>query len=97
MLTSVEIKAHADFLAFELCGIAPAGNFPELRFFREWLDRGFAGEMNYLNRTADQRSDVRRVLPSAKTVIALGTVYNVDRPYSTEQSDPDHAHVSRYA
>ena len=97
MLTSVEIKAHADFLGFELCGIAPAGNFPELRFFREWLDRGFAGEMNYLNRTADRRSDVRRVLPSAKTVIALGTVYNVDRPYSTEQSDPDQAHVSRYA
>ena len=97
MLTTAEIKAQASSLGFALCGIAPAGAFPELRFLREWIDQGYAGEMRYMHRTADRRDDVRRVLPSARTVVALATVYNVDRPYSTEHADPNHAHVSRYA
>ena len=29
--------------------------------------------------------------------MALATVYNVDKPYSTESADPGQAHVSRYA
>ena len=97
MLTSGRIKARAQSLGFALCGVAPASAFPELRFLREWIDRGYAGEMRYIARTADRRADVRHVLPTARTVIALGTVYNVDRPYSVEQADPNHAHVARYA
>ena len=96
-LTSSDIKAHARTLGFELCGVAPAAALPELGFLRTWLDRGYAGEMGYLERTADRRADVRRVLPTARTVVALATVYNVDRPYSTEIADPGQAHVSRYA
>ena len=97
MLTSGRIKARAQSLGFALCGVAPASAFPELRFLREWIDRGYAGEMRYIARTADRRADVRHVLPTARTVIALGTVYNVDRPYSVELADPNHAHVARYA
>ena len=97
MVTSAGIKARAKELGFDLCGIAPAGDHPELTFFREWLDRGYAGEMAYLERTADRRADVRRVLPSARTVIVTGTIYNTDRPYSTECADPDRAHIARYA
>ena len=96
-LTSSDIKAHARTLGFDLCGVAPAAALPELGFLRTWLDRGYAGEMGYLERTADRRADVRRVLPTARTVVALATVYNVDRPYSTESADPGQAHVSRYA
>jgi epoxyqueuosine reductase len=96
-LTSSEIKARARALGFDLCGIAPAGSFPELSFLREWLDRGHAGEMGYLQRTADKRADVRHVLPGARSVIVTGTIYNIARPYSTEQADPDAALISRYA
>src|SRR5262245_2070498 len=97
MLTSTEIKQKASELGFDLCGIAPAGDLPELRVFQEWLDRGYAGEMEYLRRTADRRADVRRVLPSARSVVVTGTLYNVDRPYSTECADRARAHVARYA
>jgi epoxyqueuosine reductase len=96
-MTSAEIKRAARECGFDLCGIAPAAAFPELRFLREWLDRGYAGEMGYMHRTAERRADVRNVLPSARSVIALGTVYNTDRPYSTEVGDPRRAAVSRYA
>ena len=96
-LTAAGIKAQARALGFSLCGISPAGAFPELRFLREWLDRGYAGEMRYMERTADRRADVRNVLPGARSVVALATNYNVDRPYSVEQADPGRARISRYA
>ncbi len=91
------IKARALELGFDLCGIAPAVAHPELGFFQQWLDRGYAGEMQYLHRSAERRADVRAVLPSAQSVIVLGTSYNVDRPYSTDISSPDVARIARYA
>ena len=96
-LTSAAIKAKARELGFDACGVAPAAAHPELRFFDEWLARGYAGEMTYLHRSAERRADVRRILPSARTVIATATVYNTNRPYSTECADPERAHVARYA
>ncbi len=97
MLTADTVKELAREVGFDLCGIAPAEAFPELRFLDDWLERGYAGEMRYLARTAGRRADVRRVVPSARSVIALGTFYNTERPYSTEVNDPDAAQVSRYA
>jgi len=97
VITSEGIKQRARQLGFDLCGIAPAGAFPELSFLREWIDRGYAGTMGYLPRTAERRADVRRVLPSARSVIMTGTVYNLDQPYSTERRDPAIGEVARYA
>jgi epoxyqueuosine reductase len=97
MVSSADIKTKARELGFDLCGIAPASDHPELAFFREWLDRGYAGEMAYLNRSADRRADVRSVIPTARTVIVTATVYNTDRPYSIECTDPRRAHIARYA
>jgi len=97
MLPASDIKRKASELQFDACGIAPAAAHPELTFFREWLDRGYAGEMAYLQRTADRRADVRNVLPSARTVIVTATNYNTDRPYSTEHADPNRAQIARYA
>jgi epoxyqueuosine reductase len=96
-MTSASIKAKARELGFDACGIAPAVAHPELAFFREWLDRGYAGEMAYLHRSADRRADVRHVMPSAQTVIVTATNYNTDRPYSTECADADRAGIARYA
>jgi epoxyqueuosine reductase len=96
-LTTSSVKADAAALGFDLCGIAPAESFPELQFFAEWLERGYAGEMHYLHRTAERRADVRAVLPSARSVISLGVVYNARRPYSTENADPGIAAIARYA
>jgi epoxyqueuosine reductase len=97
MLTATAIKAKAVELGFDLCGIAPASDHPELSFFRDWLDRGYAGNMAYLNRSADRRADVRNVIPSARSVIVTATIYNTNRPYSTECDDPSRAHIARYA
>jgi epoxyqueuosine reductase len=96
-LTASSVKAEAAALGFALCGIAPAKSFPELEFLPKWLECGYAGEMQYVHRTAERRSDVRAVMPSARSVISLGVVYNADRPYSTENADPSRAAIARYA
>ncbi len=96
-LTSDRVKAEAQRLGFDLCGVASADTFSELALFREWIDRGYHGGMHYLARSVERRSDVRAVLPSARSVVVLGTLYNVDRPYSTEVADPDVARIARYA
>ena len=96
-MTSEDIKSHALSLGFDACGIAPAAAHRELSFFREWLDRGYAGDMAYLHRSADKRAVVRNVVPTAQTVIATATVYNTDRPYSIECADPSRAQIARYA
>jgi epoxyqueuosine reductase len=96
-LTSSQVKAEAAATGFDLCGIAPAGDFQELRFLRDWLDRGYAGEMHYMHRTAERRANVLAVMPSARSVISLGVVYNTPRPYSTENDDPTRAAIARYA
>ena len=92
-----EVKERAAANGFDLCGIASAGDYPELGFLREWIARGFHGDMHYMERTAERRADVRAVLPSARSVIVLGTVYNTPHPYSTTLGDPRQALVARYA
>src|SRR5688500_11121736 len=97
MLSSADIKTRARELGFDACGIAPAGDHPELRFLPEWLARGYAGSMAYLHRAADRRADVRRIIPNARSVIVTATLYNTDRPYSTECADASRAEIARYA
>ena len=96
MLSSSSIKDHARALGFDLCGIAPVDSFPELAFLNEWLERGYAGTMAWMARSAERRADVRQVVPGARSVIVTGTLYNVDRPYSNELP-PGVARISRYA
>jgi epoxyqueuosine reductase len=96
-LTAAAIKSKARELGFDACGIAPAASHPELAFFSEWTARGYAGSMDYLARSSDRRADVRNVMPSARTVIATATLYNTDRPYSTECGNPSRAQIARYA
>jgi epoxyqueuosine reductase len=96
MLTSSDIKFQARSLGFDLCGVARAEHYPELDYLPDWLASGYAGEMAWIGRNADRRADVRHVLPGARTVIATGTLYNTNRPYSDQQA-PDVARISRYA
>jgi len=95
-MTSQEVKAQAHAVGFDLCGIAPVGDFPELTFLSDWIARGYAGEMAYIPRSADRRADVRAVVPGARSVIVTGTFYNtVGRRESAASAGE--ARVSRYA
>ncbi len=76
------IKKHALEAGFDLAGVAPLAAWDDLAFSRRWVEQGYGGEMHYLENP--KRHDPRRVLPSARSVICAGLIYNADLPYSTE-------------
>ncbi len=83
---------------FELAGIAPALPLAEAAWYREWLQRGYAGRMTYLEgHRAEVRSDPRQLLPTARSILCLGKLYNGPEPYSTEFDEPGLGWISRYA
>ena len=88
MLTQRRNQGRARELGFDLCGIAPGGRFPELRFLPEWLARGYAGEMELHVKVGDRRADIRNFLPSARSVIVTGTVYNTDGGATARAREP---------
>jgi len=83
---------------FELAGVAPAGPVAEFDHYERWLEQGMAAGMSYLaGRRGELRRDARNLLPSARSVICVGKLYNTAEPYSTELEDPARGWISRYA
>ncbi|HKQ76055.1 MAG TPA: tRNA epoxyqueuosine(34) reductase QueG [Blastocatellia bacterium] len=90
-----EIKLKARQLGFDKVGIVPADALTEEGAqLREWLARGFHGQMSYMARDPQRRADPRLLLPSAKSVVSVALNY-----FRPEQhvDDPDVGKISRYA
>jgi epoxyqueuosine reductase len=95
---SAAVKDFARACGFHLVGITTADPPAEAAFYAHWLAQGCAGEMGYLyGRRAEMRADLRALLPSARSVISLGLLYNTPLPYSTKWNDRERAWISRYA
>ena len=93
--SSSSVKSAAHALGFELAGIAPIGPFTETNYYAEWLERGYAGEMKYLERQKTAKLDPHSLLPGARSVIVCAMNYNTAQPYT--KFDRLRAWISRYA
>jgi epoxyqueuosine reductase len=74
------LKARAGELGFDLVGLTrlePAHTAPA---FDEWIARGFAGDMTYLERGAEKRADPRRVFENVKSAVVVGMNYGGTAP-----------------
>ena len=91
-----QIKNIARELGFDPVGIASADPPQHWAFYQSWLAMGYAGEMGYLGRNLDRRSDVRRILPSAKSILCVGLNY---LPETDGQETGGHptGQIARYA
>jgi epoxyqueuosine reductase len=98
-------KNDALGLGFDAVGIAPAGPAPHARQFRDWLAGGYAGEMAYMERSADDRADPRRRFPWAASIVCVAMRYpgpgsaDEDGAARASRSEPGapRARVSCYA
>src|ERR1700723_288129 len=76
---------QARAIGFDLCGVAPVhgdeNHLRELQPLPEWLNRGHAGEMNYLH--DPRRADPALAMDGARSLIVVALNYNSARPYST--------------
>jgi epoxyqueuosine reductase len=85
MSLGLALKEKALALGFDLVGVAPPAAWKELEFCRDWLEKGYGGEMQYL--ANPKRNDLRVVLPSVKSVVCVGLIYNTPHHYSTDVCD----------
>jgi len=93
---SARIKAEAQRLGFELVGISPAQVPPHEQSFADWLRLGFAGEMEYLQRTKELRQNPLTLMPWAVSVVSVGMNYLTPLVRPEVSGDPK-GWVSRYA
>lgn len=71
---------------------------PEAEHYMDWVRHGMAGKMAYLtDHRAEKRRDPRSLLPSARSVLVVGQLYNSPIPYSTDWDDAALGWISRYA
>src|SRR5439155_6659063 len=81
---------------FDLVGIASASPSAYRQYFRDWLDSGQAGEMEYLRRRFEERTDPAVYLPGARSVVCVAMNYHVplESPAETQNG---RGRVARYA
>jgi epoxyqueuosine reductase len=83
------VAEQARALGFDLCGVASAADFPELKHLEEWLGRGYAGEMRYLH--DPRRQSPAAAMAGARSIVACAVNYNSPLPFSTEAVGAQHA------
>lgn len=76
MLNSDEVKRIALEVGFDACGIARADALTDEEYpLRQWLARGWNGELDYMVRNVEKRMDPRQLLPGARSVICVASAY----------------------
>ncbi len=101
------LKRQARALGFELAGIAPARPADGFARLRDWLERGFAGDMEYMSRHAEARRHPQAVLPEVRSVLMVAMSYAASggrQPVGESQNrgadaprSPVRGRVARYA
>jgi epoxyqueuosine reductase len=74
------IRARGLELGFDAVAFSPAGPAPRAEAFRQWIDRGFAGEMRWLGHDVEGRIDVTRRSPWARSIVSAALSYAQARP-----------------
>jgi epoxyqueuosine reductase len=69
------IRAAALEVGFTLAGLAPAAEPAGSRRLLDWLSRGYHGSMAWMARDPEARLDSQRILPGARTVVAVAVRY----------------------
>ena len=92
---SERIRLKAQEIGFQKIGIARAEELTaEGEHLRNWLGRRYQGEMAWLEREPEKRTDPRLIFPEARSVISVAINY-----YTPSQHDggPNRGKISRYA
>lgn len=66
------LRAAAREAGFDALGVAPVPADLRADYFRRWIAEGMHGDMAWLARDPDRRSDPAKVLPEARSIVVLG-------------------------
>jgi epoxyqueuosine reductase len=97
-ISSELVRTLARECGFDLAGVAAAEPITEADSYQQWVERGYAGAMTYLtDHRALVRNDPRNLLPSARSIVCVGKLYNGPQPNVAQLDESERAWVSRYA
>lgn len=89
------IKQKALEMGFHKVGVAKAQKLEiEGGHLKEWLEMGFHGEMGWMERESEKRSDPKILFPEAESIVVLAMNYYT--PHEHEE-DNSKGKISRYA
>jgi epoxyqueuosine reductase len=92
---ALRIKEQALRLGFDKVGVVRAEPLePERARLREWLARGFHGEMRWMARDPEQRTDPRSLLAGARSVVVVALNYYTPHAHA---DDAAAGKISRYS
>src|SRR5262245_1074998 len=74
------IREFAQGAGFPLVGIAPAAESDGFHHLSEWLARGYAGEMTYLERQRDARRHPEAIFEPVRSIIMVAMDYADPQP-----------------
>jgi epoxyqueuosine reductase len=69
------LRQHARELGFDDCRFTTAAPSASAPHFQKWLAEKQNGEMHWLERNAEKRLNLQKILPGAKSVICLAVSY----------------------
>ncbi|RPI50078.1 MAG: DUF1730 domain-containing protein, partial [Chloroflexi bacterium] len=93
------VEGLAQEVGLDLVGIVPVESPVTFERYEEWLAAGYHGEMAYLARAdaVERRRDPARILPEARTVVAVGLNYHTVPLPPELRDDPSRGIVASYA
>ena len=96
MILARDIKARALFEGFNKVGIVGADSLAgEGRRLKEWLARGYHGEMGWMARDVEKRISPLEIFPPARSVVVVALNYFT--PHQHHHHSSSTGKVSRYA
>ncbi len=96
------IRQRAAELGFDACHFTSAAAPASAEQFQRWLAQGNHGEMAWLERNAEKRTDPAKVLPGAASLVVLAASYSGDPPetppnHTGSAAQPRRGRIARYA
>jgi epoxyqueuosine reductase len=81
MSLSQDIKHKTIELGFDLLGVTDAApiDAEQAKAFAEWLESGFAGDMDYMHRNLQKRLSPAKLTEGAQSVIVVGLNYTLPK------------------
>jgi len=88
------IRTSAENLGFSKCGISPTTTEQQsANRLDSWIQKGYHSTMRWMEKRADERGNIGKYYPEAKSVISLGLNYFT----GNASSHPDVGKISNYA
>ena len=94
---TMRIEQLARELGFDGFGVTGSVSRKGVERYKEWLNLDYEGEMVYMSRNVDKRSDLKMVFPGVKSVVCLRINYLTTDKSMEFVDDLDRGDISLYA